>query len=173
VSTPNKFAALDSDFLTALEVGDDECEGVIDGLRGHGFYFIVTETPLEELGDIVYKEQGIDAERCEHAQKTILSITNWGFLTPPLKDIERAVALQVADKLVSSLMPHGHINEGRVLAEAAFHKCRFLITRRNALLKANRNSTEVALINADLNSVVVVSPTDLNIALAAIKARGN
>jgi hypothetical protein len=156
VQTPNKFAALDSDILLALAAGDEECQGAIDGLSRLGFYFIVTETVLQELADIVQKDQDTDKTHC--AKTALGQITNWGFLTPPLDAIKMGVAERVAHDLVNKLMDEGSLNNGLVLAEAAYNGCKLFLTRSKIILVANRDSIQFSLMSADLTPVLVGSP---------------
>lgn len=158
MATPIKFAAIDSSFLLALEAGDEECQGVVDGLGHYGFHFIVTETVLQELGHLV--TSGTDAEIKGRAKNAIIQITNWGFLASSLSPNEMGVSLLVANDLIK-LIPGGDINDGLVLAEAAYNKCLFLLTRRAEILGANRKSIQLALIGADLAGLMVVSPPEL------------
>jgi hypothetical protein len=167
VPTPNKFAALDAEVLMALGLGDEVCQGAVDGLHRLGFYCLVTETVLQELADIC--EKGEDQEVRDHSKNTLGQITNWGFLTPALNALKMGVAMQVAKNLVDTLMPDGEINDGLILAEAAYNECRLFVTRRETILKANREAIQVSLMHADLNAVVVGSPEEINSVVKAIE----
>jgi hypothetical protein len=159
VSTPNKFATLDSDVLLALEAGDEDCQETIDGLSKLGFYFIVTETVLQEIADITHK--GEDSEVCAHAKNVLVQMTNWGFLAPPLDRIQMGVAERVAQDLVAKVIPDGHLDDGLVLAESAYHSCKLLITKRAAILKSNRDAIRMSLIGSDLAGVLIASPNEM------------
>jgi len=167
VSTPNKFAALDSNVLLALGAGDDQCAEVIDGLGQFGFFFIVTETALQELSDII--ENDPDDESRRHAQNAINNVTNWGFLTPSLTSIQMGVAERVAQDLSGKIITNGTLNDGLLLAEAAYNGCRMFITLSQPLLSSNRESMQLTLIGFDLCGVAVGAPSEIATALTVIR----
>ncbi len=155
---PNRFAAIDTDVLLALTAGDEECQEAIDGLSRAGFYCIVTETQLQELADICHHEG--DQSIQTHAGKTLQGITNFGFITPSLTSVQMGVAERVAQKLVE-FMKSEEVNDGLVVAEAAYNGCRILITRRKCLLDCVTETLRLALVDHDLSSVVIASPSEL------------
>jgi hypothetical protein len=166
VSTPNRFAALDCNVLLRLEAGDDECLSTIDGLGKIGYFCIVTETTLQELADLCSDP---DADVSGHAKNTLVQINNWGFLTPSLTSIQMGVAERVAHDLISKLILHGSLNDGLVLAEAAYNMCKLFITTREQILSVNRNSIHLSLTSFDLCGVLVVSPPEMAKALTVIQ----
>jgi hypothetical protein len=159
VPTPHRFAAVDTDVLLALEAGDEECQEAIDGLKKIGFYCIVTETPLQELADICQQGNGEDVQI--RAKQTLVAITNFGFLSPQLASVQMGVAERVAHTLIERCLPGGQLNDGLVVAEAAYQDCRLFITRSPMLLVEARDSLRIALVDHDLSAVVVTSPAEL------------
>ncbi len=156
---PNRFAAVDTEVLLALEAGDEECQGAVDLLSHAGFYFIVTETPMQELADICLN--GESEEIQQHAKKTLVQITNFGFLVSSLGAVQMGVADQVARKLVEKQMPQCDLNDALSVTEAAYNNCRFLITKSETLLNCDRFATLMALQDADLYPVLAASPKEI------------
>lgn len=156
---PHRFAAVDTEVLLALEAGDEDCCGAIDGLGKAGFYCLVTETPLQELGEIC--ETVSDAEAVERAKATLSQITNFGFLESRLSVVEMGVAERVAHKMCDLCLSEGTLNDGLVIAEAAYNNCRILLTRRKAILSTKTESLQIALVDFDLAPIVVASPTEI------------
>jgi rRNA-processing protein FCF1 len=160
VSKPHRFVAVDTEVLLAIEAGDEDCTEAIDRLTAAGFYCLVTETPLQELGEICQLTS--DSEAAERAKATLTQITNFGFLESRLGVVEMGVAERVALRICElCLLDHGTMNDGLVMAEAAYNNCRILLTRRKTLLASKTDSLQIALVDFDLNPVVVASPTEI------------
>jgi len=159
VPAPSRFAAVDTGVLLALEAGDEECQEAIDRLSNVGFYFIVTETVLQELADIAQNDS--DSENRSHAHNTLIQMTNFGFLAPSLTPVQMGVAEQLAQKLLENCIPHCALNDGLTVTESAYNNCRFLLTRRSGLLNIDRISILIAIVDSDLPAVVVISPKEI------------
>jgi hypothetical protein len=159
VPKPHRFTAVDTEVLLALEAGDEECTGAIDRLGSAGFYCLVTETPLQELADISALTS--DPEAVERARATLEQITNFGFLEPRLGTVEMGVAERVAHRICDVSLSGATLNDGLVIAEAAYQNCRLLMTRRKAILNSKADSLRIALVDFDLSPVVVVSPSEI------------
>lgn len=157
---PSRFAAIDTGVLLALDAGDEECTGAVDLLGAAGFYCLATETPLQELGDICEIAQE-DPEAAERARKTLCHLTNFGFLESSLGRVEMGVAERVARKICEVSLPDGKLNDGLVIAEAAYNNCRILLTRRKALLKSRSDLLRIVLVDADLPPIVMASPAEI------------
>lgn len=104
---------------------------------------------------------GEDAEIKGAAHNTLLQITNFGFICSSLGAVQMGVAEQVAHKLIENHLSSCELNDALSLTEAAYNNCRFLITRREAALDSERLAVRVALVDADLFPVVVVSPKEI------------
>jgi hypothetical protein len=166
VSTPNKFAAVDVGVLLAIEAGDEEAESSIDSLRRRGFYFLVTETPLQELSDLC-NDSG--SEVASHAKNTLVQITNWGFLTPPLSAVQMGIAERVANTLVESCLSDGAacLDDGLAITEAALNNCKLLLTKRHILCGPSKfESINLTLVSFDLSLVLVATPKEIIESLA-------
>ena len=79
------------------------------------------------------------------------------------------VAERVANDLIAKLFVNGTINDGLVVAEAAYNGCKLFITTREAILSVNRNTIHLSLAAFDLCGVLVVSPAELSSALTLIQ----
>jgi hypothetical protein len=159
-TSPRRFAALDTQFLLELENGNDQCTESIDILRKLGFYFIVTATALQEIEDI--STEDADAQVAAHARNTLRSITNWGFIDPPLSPVLNGVAEIVGTRLIErKILPSELKNDGMIIAEAACHNCQIFLTPRKQLWEAKFDSLRLALIECDVAGLVVVSPAEL------------
>jgi len=159
VAKPHRFVAVDTEVLLALEAGDDDCTGAIDRLSAAGFFCLVTETPLQELAAICQLDS--DPEAVAHAKSTLVQITNFGFLKPSLNAVEMGVAERVAHKICTASLSAGTLNDGLVVAEAAYHNCLILLTRRKIILDSKTDSLQIALVDFDLSPIVVVSPSEI------------
>lgn len=157
--SPSRFAAVDTSVLLALEAGDEESQQAVDRLLEAGFYFIVTETVLQELADI--SQTDADPDNRAHAHNTLIQITNFGFLAPSLKPVELGVAAQVAQTLLEKCMPNCTLNDGLAITESSYNICRILMTRRPGLLNTDRISILITLVDSDLAPVVVISPKEM------------
>lgn len=156
---PHRFAAVDTEVLLALEAGDEECAGAIDQLHSAGFYCLITETPLQELAEICQLTS--DSEAVERASSTLKQITNFGFLESRLGSVEMGVAERVAHKICDISLSGATLNDGLVIAEAAYNNCRILLTRRKIILDSQKDSLRIALVDFDLSPVVVASPAEI------------
>jgi hypothetical protein len=156
VQKPNSFAAVDVGVLLALEAGDEEAEESIDLLRKRAFYFLVTETPLQELADIC---KSTDPEIAAHAKNAIIQITNWGFLTPPLSPTQMGIAERNAGLLIENCLTDGCLNDGLCIIEASLNNCKILITKRQMICDVSKHEPlNLALMSFDLPLLVVASP---------------
>ena len=156
-----RFAALDTSFLLALAAGDDNCAEVIDWLSDNKIYPLATGTVLQELADIDQQEGG-DPFKKQNAEKALLSFGTWGVLDAALSPIDNGIAQMVAKKFVEkNVLPDEHDNDGLVVAEAALHECKMLITYRDTLLDAPLEGIKFMLIESDVPVLFVVSPDDV------------
>jgi len=153
---PNqRFAALDTYFLLELEKGNPTYEGVIDALSAIGIFFLVTDTVLQELADIEFCSPKPEVQRL--AADTIKRLGLKGIITPPLPAVSRGVAEIIAQNL-ATLVKDGDKDDGLVLAEAACHNCRMLVTTRQTILDGDTEAIRMALIRSDVGDLVAISP---------------
>ena len=154
-----KYAALDADFLLALAEGHDDYAGVVDWLQqAANAYCIVTSTVLQELTDIQFNAESETIRKAAHT--ALGCITNWGFYSVQLPPLENGFTLELAKALQrKALSENSHLNDGLVVAEAAFQRCSILITSREELLNTHADAIRLALMEADapINDLFVIS----------------
>lgn len=157
---PKRFAALDTRFLLALGVGDDDCQTVIDWLSANNVYPLATGTVLQELADLEREDADeFVRQNAEHAQ---MQLSTWGILPAPLNSIDNGIAKIIASRLVEKkVLPDDAENDGLVVVEAAMHQCKILITYREALLNAHSAGIRFMLIENDVSDLFIVSPEDV------------
>lgn len=152
-----RFAALDTSFLLALVVGDDNCLTVVDWLSRLNIYPLVTGTVLQELADIELNDS--DPFIKGNAKEAQSCIPVWGFLSVPLQPAENGIVKVIASKLVESgVLPDEHEDDGLVVAEAAFQQCSILITYRETLLESEGEGLAFMLLENDVSDLFIVSP---------------
>ncbi|WP_404420745.1 hypothetical protein [Nibricoccus sp. IMCC34717] len=117
--------AFDVDAILALQLGEDFCQRGVDAIVQRRGRVIVVPSVLQELEDQKRHEEE-EAFR-EVARKALESIPTWGFLTPSLTEIQRAIVSITATK-ICSFAPKLDIQSARVLAEASLLDCQFLLT---------------------------------------------
>lgn len=130
-----QFVALDVKFLADLEIGYVPAQGKFDDLN-RSFYFLVTSTPLQELADA---QLNSNDEMVRDLSKFVLrDYKLWGVLDPALAPAYNGVAEIIASTLISKgIIPDDQIDDGLVIAEAALHGCKRLVTHRTSLRDAN------------------------------------
>jgi hypothetical protein len=156
-ASSKRFAALDTSFLLALAVGDENCETVIDWLSRLNIYPLVTGTVLQELADIELNDP--DPFNKGNAKEAQCCIPVWGFLSIPLQPAENGIVKVIASKLVDSgVLPDEHEDDGLVVAEAAFQQCKILITYRETLLESEGEALAFMLLENDVSDLFIASP---------------
>lgn len=156
---PNyKFAAVDTYFLLEITKGNPDYQGIFDALRGLGFFLVVTDTVMQELQDL--RTRAANPEIGKHAEATIRELGSMDVLTPTLEPVQRGVAEIIANKL-AALLPNGQKNDGLVLAEAAVHNCRILVSNRAAISQGDSQAIRLALVLSDVENVVPLNPDNI------------
>lgn len=150
-----RFAALDTTFLLALEAGCTDCAATVDWLSRINVYPLVTSCVIQELTDMKFcgSELAIDS-----ATSVLSCIPVWGFIAPQLDATENGIAHITAGKLVDKVIESQYINDGLIVAEAAFHRCALLITMRQCLLQASDDALSLAIVECDLSDLFIASP---------------
>jgi hypothetical protein len=157
---PKRFAALDTRFLLALAVGDEDCQAVIDWLSGINVYPLATGTVLQELADL--EREDPDEFVRQNAENAQTQLSTWGILPAPLTAIDNGIAKIIAARLVEKkVLPDNDENDGLVVVEAAMHQCKILITFREALLDAPSAGIRFMLIENDVSDLFIASPEDV------------
>jgi hypothetical protein len=153
-------AALDTPFLLALAGGDDNCAEIIDWLSRINVYPLVTGTVLQELMDA--EQNDLDPFVKQNAESALMNLTTWGVLDTALSPTDNGVAKIIAGKFVEKgVLPDEHENDGLVVAEAALHDCKMLITYRETLLNAPLEGIKFMLIESDVPALFIVSPDNI------------
>lgn len=149
-----RFAALDTKFLLALAGGESDAEATIDYLAQKGFTPIATESVMEQLGEL--QENGDDQTKQLAGYAATWMIT-WGVITPSCPHAANGTAQINAARLIEQgLIDQATIIEAEILCEAACAGCEILITYSEALLDAPTTPLNLALVENDLNKVIVI-----------------
>jgi hypothetical protein len=157
VSIRQRFAALDTGFLLSLALGDTHCEEVVDWLQKVKFFGLATPTALQELADI--ERISSDEKSRQAAYVAMSSITKWMFIEPELSDVHRGIAPILADKLLEkNILGKSPKNDALALVEAGLMDCKMFITYRKSLLAAEYDSLRLALLECQVEDLLVVSP---------------
>jgi hypothetical protein len=168
---PKRFAALDTRFLLALSVGNEDCQAVMDWLSGINVYPLATGTVLQELADL--EREDSDEFVRQNAENAQLLLSTWGILPAPLNSIDNGITKIIASRLVEKkVLPDDHENDGLVVVEAAMHQCKILITYREALLNAPAAGIRFMLIENDVSDLFIASPEDVVEYLRTIENEG-
>ena len=158
---PRRFAAVDTSFLLALAGGDENCEEVIDWFSKINVYPLATGTVLQELMDIDQQEDA-DPFVKQNAECALLNLATWGILDASLTPTDNGIAKIIAGKFVEKgVLPDEQENDGLVVAEAALHECKMLVTDRKTLLNAPLEGIKFMLIESDVSALLVVSPDQI------------
>ena len=167
--TPQKrFAALDTSFLLSLAAGDGNCQEVIDWLSRINVYPLATGTVLQELADA--EREDSDPFVRQNAILAQQNLAIWGILDVSLEPIDNGIAKIIATKLFEKkVLPDEHENDGLVIAEAALHYCKILVTFRQRLLDAPAAGIKFMLIESDVPDLFIVSPDDVIVYLRQIE----
>ena len=95
----------------------------------------------------------------QNAERALLNLATWGILDVSLTATDNGIAKIIAGKFVEKgVLPDEHDNDGLVVAEAALHECKMLVTDRETLLKAPLEGIKFMLIESDVSPLLVVSP---------------
>lgn len=157
-----RFAALDTSFLLALAGGEPDTEATIDYLFRNGFFPIITESVLEQLGELAESK---DEMVKQNALRALKSLTTWQVLVSSNKYVENGAAQVHAERIMTQgLVPEATHFETEILVEASCHNCELLITFSKPLLDADSTTLNLALIEGDLNKVTVTIASPKTIA---------
>lgn len=143
-----QFAALDSRFLADLEIGYPQAQGKFDDLSKR-YYFLVTSTTLQDLADAqLHSDDHLTREVCKGV---LQDYKLWGVLDMSLRPEYNGVAEVIANALITAgVVPDGHINGALIVAEAALHNCRVLVTHRRCLHDADKQGLARILFEHDV-----------------------
>jgi hypothetical protein len=154
-----KFAALDTKFLLALAGGESDAESTIDYLHQTGFFPIITESVIEQLGEL--RRNG-EAQARENANYAAQWLPTWNILQDGNSYTSNGTSQIHAERILEQgLIPSATQMEAEILVEASCHNCDLLVTFSKALLEAPSAPLNLALMENDLNKVTVTiaSPT--------------
>ena len=148
-----RYAALDTKFLLALAGGEQDAEGTIDYLRSIGFFPIITESVIEQIGEL---QRSTDSSAYIFAEIVAKNFIYWGILDVPNPNILNGTSCVHAEKILAqNLIPDGTLFEAEMLVEASCHNCEILVTFSDALLNAPSAPLNLALIDNGLVNVTV------------------
>jgi hypothetical protein len=148
-----RFAALDTRFLLALAGGESDAEATIDYLQRNGFSPIITESVVEQIGELRSDKTNPAYEAASVASKMFVS---WGIYDPPNPYVDNGTSCVHAEKILQQgLIPDGTTIEAEMLVEASCHNCELFITFSQPLLNAPSSQLNLALIESGLVKVTV------------------
>lgn len=148
-----RFAALDTRFILALAGGEPDAEATIDYLTRNGFVPIITESVMEQLGELLHSQ---DEGTRRTASNALQWLSTWQILVPPNAYVENGAAQVHAEKLLTqNLIPAASQIEAEMLVEASCHNCELLVTFSTPLLQADSTLLNLALLEGDLSKVTV------------------
>jgi len=148
-----RFAALDTRFLLALAGGQFDAEATIDYLQRNSFCPIVTESVIEQLGEL-QRDSGNPA----HDAAVIASknFVTWGIYDPSNPNVDNGTSCVHAEKIMEQgLIPDAMTIEAEMLVEASCHNCELFITFSQPLLNAPSSQLNLALIESGLVTVTI------------------
>jgi hypothetical protein len=149
-----KFAAIDTKFILALAGGEPDAEATLDYLHKTGFIPIVTETVIEQLGELVESSEPTARDVAKYAARWM---TSWGVLEVQNINIANGAAQVHAEKLLEQgLIPEATTIEAEILVEAACHGSELLVTFSQPLLDAPSTPLNLALMENHLHQVTII-----------------
>lgn len=148
-----RFAALDTKFLLAYAGGEPDAEATLEYLHSNGFTVIITESVVEQLGEL-QRDKTNPAH--DFALYAAWMFPQWGVLDIPNKYVANGTSCVHADKIFKEgLIPNGTFIEAEILVEASCHGCELLITFSKPLLEAPSTQLNLALIENEMVAVTV------------------
>jgi hypothetical protein len=148
-----RLAALDTKFLLAFAGGESDAEETLEYLRKNGFTLIITESVIEQLGELQRNKK-------HHAHDFALYASwmypQWGVYAPSNQYVENGTSCVHAEKILDQgLIPDATKIEAEILVEASCHHCELLVTFSGPLLNAPPAPLNLALIENDMDAVTV------------------
>lgn len=151
---PSLFAALDTDFVFALEVGSNACKSALDILGQSGFHFLISPVVEESLYWL-----SVEAPHEETKQRAVDCLVHFaihGFLQASPGGMDRLFARNTAETwLRESLCADATVNDYLLVTEAAQLGARVLVTSRKPIIDGEQK-LQVGLINAHLPVVSIL-----------------
>lgn len=148
-----RLAALDTKFILALAVGESDAEATLNYLKQNRIYPIITESVIEQLGEI--KRDRTDPAS-DSAFYALWMFPGWGIGDPPNPHVQNGTSCLHAESLIKQgVIPGARKIESELLVEAACHECELLITFSPALLGAPPVPLNLALIENELCMVAI------------------
>jgi hypothetical protein len=149
-----RFAALDTRFILALAGGEPDAEATIDYLHTTGFTPMITESVVEQLGELGQESANQLTRKCaDYAARWMVT---WNIITPSNATVNNGAAQVHAEKIIEQgLIPGASQIEAEILVEASCHNCELLVTFSDPLLNAPAAPLNLALLENDLHKVTV------------------
>lgn len=149
----HRFAALDTKFLLALAGGEPDAEATIDYLHKTGFFPVITESVIEQLGELANCSDAMTRDAARYAAKWFVT---WNILAVENEYTQNGTAQVHADRMLEQgLIPGATTLEAEMLVEASCYNCELLVTFSEPLLNAPSAPLNLALLENDLNKVTV------------------
>ena len=148
-----RLAALDTKFLLAYAGGESDAEETLEYLRKNGFTLIITESVIEQLGEL-QRDKTHPAH--DFALYASWMYPQWGIYEQSNPYVDNGTSGVHADKIIEQgLIPDATKIETEMLVEAYCHHCELLVTFSDSLLKAEPAPLNLALIENDMGAVTV------------------
>jgi len=150
-----RLAALDTKFLLAFAGGESDAEETFEYLRKNGFTLIVTESVLEQLGELTHSCNKTHPAHY-YAMYAYWTLPRWGILEPANPYVENGTSGAHAEKIrEQGLLPNATRIEAEILVEASCHRCDLLVTFSEPLLNALPGPLNLALMEGGMDAVAV------------------
>lgn len=148
-----RLAALDTKFLLAYAGAEPDAEETLEYLRKNGFTLIITESVVEQLGEL---QRSKNSEVRDCAIYAYWMCPQWGVCEPSNAYVENGTSCAHAERILEQgLIPNSTRIESEILVEASCHRCDLLVTFSEPLLNAPTVPLNLALIENDMNAVTV------------------
>ncbi len=148
-----RLAALDTKFLLAFAAGESDAEETVQYLQRNGFACIVTQSVIEQLGELQRDKNNPSRLFALYA---LYMFPQWGFYEQANQYVDNGTSCVHAEKMLEQgLIPGARKIEAEILVEASCHQCELLVTFSEPLLNAKSMPLNLALIEGDMNSVAV------------------
>jgi hypothetical protein len=151
---PRSFAALDTDFMLALEAGFTGCQSAIDFLGKVGFHCLVPPCVEESLFWL-----SVDAENPAMkslAASTLSSFSSYGILKDDLRGMDKLLTRKSAEEwLASSLCPDATVNDYLLVTESSQLGAKVLLTASDPII-GHEQTIQHALIDKHLNQISLI-----------------
>lgn len=159
----SKSLALDTNVLFDLACGARFAHAFKDAFQARGYALKVVPTVVAEIANL--SVCGDERQR-ELSVSALKSLTDWKITPIILSDVELSYRKNFMAFIEErSILPHGEINDSRILAETSIGGVQVLVTSDKALLEVDQTALSLAFDDAGLSVVTTAHPKRLHGAL--------